>query len=103
MWYPTLPQRDEHRWDARFRNYEFIFNNIYYILEGLETELKDNDIHVPFRLRLMRNFLKTIGMIAEDNREDLVFKFLSEKEANLYLRIHRFIEEVKQSKSRIIN
>ena len=51
----------------------------------------------------MRNFLKTIGMIAEDNREDLVFKFLSEKEANLYLRIHRFIEEVKQSKSRIIN
>lgn len=84
---------NEHNIDelGGFRNYEFLFNNVYYILEGLENEFRGSGVSVPFRLRLMRNFLKTIGMIAADNREQLVNSFLSEKEDNLYLRIHRFI------------
>lgn len=51
-----------------FKNYEFVFNNVYYILEGLENEYKSYGIAVPFKMRLMRNFLKTIGNIAEDER-----------------------------------
>ena len=86
-----------------FRNYEKIFNNVYYILEGLENEFKSSNVAVPFKLRLMRNFLKTIGMIAEENREELVAKFLKEKEDNLYMRIHKFIEEVKVVKSVVAN
>jgi hypothetical protein len=51
-----------------FKNYEFIFNNVYYILEGLENEYRNFGVQVPFQMRLMRNFLKTIGNISEDER-----------------------------------
>lgn len=46
-------------------------------------------------MRLMRNFLKTIGSIAEDEREELVKKFYNEKESNIYIRINNFVEEIK--------
>lgn len=31
-----------------FRNYEYIFNNVYYILEGLENEFGSSGVTVPF-------------------------------------------------------
>jgi hypothetical protein len=47
-----------------FANYEMIFNNIYYTLEGLESEYSSiNVVKIPIRMKLLRSFIKIVGIV----------------------------------------